>query len=129
VSHAVAVVDDANDALSAGFDFHANAFRAGIERVFEQLFHDGGGAFDHFARGDFIRHCFRQYAYAAHFSLIAMPSWSSCSLSTVDGDSAIKSTAAVVLPKAMTSRMDFSPARSMTTRSRPRAMPPCGGVP
>ena len=38
-------------------------------------------------------------------------------MSTADGDSAIKSCAAVVFGNAITSRMDFSPASSITTRS------------
>ena len=129
VRHPVTVVDHANHALAADFHFDANGLRARVDGVLQQLFHHRCRALDNLARGDFIRHCFRQYAYSAHFSLIAIPSWSSCSLSTLDGESAIKSWAAVVFAKAITSRMDFSPARSMTTRSMPRAMPPCGGVP
>src|SRR5262245_15807328 len=58
-----------------------------------------------------------------------MPSSSSCAGSTDEGASAIRSCAAVVLGKAITSRMDFSPASRATTRSSPKAMPPCGGVP
>ena len=41
----------------------------------------------------------------------------------------MRSCAAVVFGKAMTSRIDFSPASSAIMRSIPRAMPPCGGVP
>jgi len=52
VGHAVAVVDDANHALAAGFDFYANGFRRRLERVFEELFDDGGGTLNDFARGD-----------------------------------------------------------------------------
>src|SRR6267143_6289784 len=129
MSHPLTVIDHADHALAADLDFNANRFRAGIQRVFEQLFHHRRGPFDNLACRDFIRHRFRQYAYAAHFSLIAIPNWSSWSLSTGEGDSAIKSWAAVVFAKAMTSRMDFSPARSMTTRSMPSAIPPWGGVP
>ena len=43
---------------------------------------------------------------------MAMPSSSSWAVSTSDGESAIKSCAAVVFGKAMTSRIDFSPASS-----------------
>src|SRR5579862_2280433 len=131
--HAVPVVSDANHALAAGFHLDANRFCARVNSVFEKLFDDGGRAFDNFARGDFVRDGFREYADAAHFlagsSLTAMFNWSSWSVSTSEGDSAIKSWALVVFGKATTSRRDFSPARSMTTRSMPRAMPPWGGVP
>ena len=48
---------------------------------------------------------------------------------TGDGESLIRSTARVVLGNAITSRIPSSPLRSITTRSRPRAMPPCGGAP
>ncbi len=64
VRHAVAVVDDADHALAADFGFDANGLRAGVQRVFEQLFDYRGGTFDNFARCDFIRDSFRQYAYA-----------------------------------------------------------------
>ena len=66
VGHAVAVVDDADHALAAGFDFDANAVGAGVERVFEQLLDDGGGALDDFAGGDAVGDSFREYADAAH---------------------------------------------------------------
>src|SRR6267143_118584 len=127
--HAVTIIDHADHALTANFHFDANGVRAGVQRVFEQLLHHRRGPLDNFARRDFIGHRFRQYAYAAHFSLIAIPNWTSRSLSTGEGELAIKSCAAVVFAKAMTSRIDFSPARSMTTRSIPSAMPPWGGVP
>ena len=64
VGHAVAVVDDANHALAAGFDFDADGFGAGVERVFEQLFDDGGGPLDDFARGDAVGDSFRENADA-----------------------------------------------------------------
>src|ERR1700730_8683028 len=124
VGHDMAVVNDADHALAAGFNLDENRFRAGVERVLEQLLHDGCRALDDFARGDAVGDGFREYANSAHCPLMAMPNWSSWSWSTVEGESAIRSWAAVVLAKAMTSRMDFSPARSMTTRSMPRAMPP-----
>ncbi len=59
VHHAVAVVNHANHALAAGFGFDLDGARAGIERVFEQLFYDGCRPLDDLARGDFVRHCFR----------------------------------------------------------------------
>ena len=42
---------------------------------------------------------------------------------------AMRSTAAAVFGNAMTSRIDALAARIATMRSRPSAMPPCGGVP
>jgi hypothetical protein len=53
-------------------------------------------------------------------------SWSS---PTSEGEPVMRSKAPVVLGKGMTSRMDSSPARNMTSRSKPKAMPPCGGAP
>src|SRR5882724_12668021 len=131
------IVNDANHALSAGFDLDANRLCAGIQRILKQFFHDRSGPLHNFASCDLVGDSFRQYAYAAHralcysllCSLRAIPSWSSWTLSTSDGDSAIRSCAAVVFPKAITSRIDFSPASSITTRSMPSAIPPCGGVP
>ena len=45
------------------------------------------------------------------------------------GAPVIRSVARCVLGKAMQSRMLSSPPKSITTRSMPRAMPPCGGAP
>ncbi len=131
VCHAAAVVDHADHALAARFNLDAHGTCAGIERVLEQLLHHRGGPLDHLARGDAVGDCFRQYANPAHYSFFRSesPSNSSWSSSTGDGASAIKSCAAVVFGKAITSRRDFSPESSAQMRSMPRAMPPCGGVP
>src|SRR5262252_837284 len=142
VRHPVAIVNHTDHALAARFGFDANGFCASVERVFEQLLYHRSGALDDFASSNFVGDGFGQYADAAHdFSgcsiatgpwrslFNAMQSWSSWPWSTSDGESAIRSWALVVLAKAMTSRMDVSPASSMTTRSMPKAMPPCGGVP
>ena len=48
----------------------------------------------------------------------------SCLASTGEGAADIRSTAAAVLGNAITSRIEDSPARSATMRSRPSAMPP-----
>jgi len=53
----------------------------------------------------------------------------SCFALTLDGASAMRSTACAVFGNAMTSRIEFSAQRIATIRSRPSAMPPCGGVP
>ncbi len=71
VRHAVAIVDDADHPLAADFGFNANRLGTGVERVFKQLFDDRRGAFDYFARSDFIRHRLRQYAYSRHLGLRA----------------------------------------------------------
>jgi len=55
-------------------------------------------------------------------------SFSWCSLTEV-GASAIRSIAFAVLGNAITSRRLGAPASNITMRSRPRAIPPCGGVP
>ena len=65
VHHAAAVVDDADHALAARFDFDAHGIGAGVERVFEQLLHHRGGPLDHFAGGNAVGDGFRQYADAA----------------------------------------------------------------
>ena len=41
--HAVAIVRDADQLASAGFNLDANAMCSGIERVLQQLFDDGRG--------------------------------------------------------------------------------------
>ena len=66
VRHAVAVVDDADHALAAGFDFDADRSGTGVDGVFEQFFNDGGRALDDFARGDAVGDSFREDADAAH---------------------------------------------------------------
>jgi len=53
-------------------------------------------------------------------------SWRS---STGHGASDIRQVARAVLGKAITSRRLSAPVRSISMRSRPSAMPPCGGVP
>ena len=70
VDHAVAVVGDADELAAAGFDLDADAGGAGVERVFEELFDDGGGAFDDFAGGDLVRHEVGEDADAAHEAIV-----------------------------------------------------------
>lgn len=65
-NHAAAVVSDADEAASAGFDFNADACGSGIEGVFEEFFHDRGGAVDDFASGDLIGDLVGENADAAH---------------------------------------------------------------
>src|SRR5258708_195744 len=69
VNHAAAIVNHANHALAARFDFHANRPRPRIQRVFEQLLHDRRGPLDHFASGDLVCNVLRKYAYSWHVSI------------------------------------------------------------
>ena len=75
----------------------------------------------------------RGHAAPSLYSLVRggtrMPSSESCSGSTGDGACIIRSTAEAVLGNAITSRMLALPASSITSRSSPTAMPPCGGAP
>src|SRR5690348_13776405 len=66
----------------------------------------------------------------AHCGLrMAMPSSRNWRSGTEDGASHIKSVPRAVFGKGITSRIEVSPARIITSRSRPSAMPPCGGAP
>ena len=53
-AHAAAVVYDADEVAPAGLQVHAEGGRPGIERVLDELLHDGRGALDHLARGDLV---------------------------------------------------------------------------
>ena len=64
--HAAAIVDDADEAPSAGFDLDAQLGRAGVERVFEQLLDDRGRALHDFAGGDLVGDLVGENADAAH---------------------------------------------------------------
>src|SRR5260370_18322325 len=70
LDHAVAVVGDADEFPASGFYFDADAGCAGVERVFEELFDDGGGALDDLAGGDLVRHEVGEDAAAAHESIV-----------------------------------------------------------
>src|SRR5258708_5595738 len=63
------------------------------------------------------------------FSRKRIPSSRSCFSSTGLGAPTSRSCARCVFGKAITSRIDSAPAISATRRSRPKAMPPCGGAP
>ena len=52
-----------------------------------------------------------------------------CCSSTVFGACVSRPARAAFSGNAMTSRIDSAPAISVTMRSRPKAMPPCGGAP
>ena len=65
--HAAAIVGDADEPPPAAFDFHADLGRAGIQGVFEQLFHHRRGPLHHLARRDFIGYLIGKNANAAHY--------------------------------------------------------------
>ena len=60
---------------------------------------------------------------------MAMDSSRSCASGTGEGAAVSGQAADWVLGKAITSRIEETPAISMTRRSRPKAIPPCGGQP
>src|SRR5262249_12444944 len=64
--HPAAVVDDPDQAAAPGLDVDAKVGGAGVERVFEQLFDDGSGPFDHFAGRDLVGDLVGENADAAH---------------------------------------------------------------
>src|SRR5437867_9429760 len=66
-----------------------------------------------------------------HFTLLFtwIPNSFNCASLTGVGAFTIRSTARAVLGNGITSRKLSAPARIITIRSRPKAMPPCGGVP
>src|SRR5450432_2223980 len=53
-AHAETVVGDAHEAASAAADLDDDFPGVGIEGIFDELFHDAGGSFDHFAGGDLV---------------------------------------------------------------------------
>src|ERR1017187_10246674 len=69
--------------------------------------------------------------FERHFSWLrsAIPSSRRFRSGTGAGASHIRSLPRAVLGNGITSRMEVSPARIITRRSSPRAMPPCGGAP
>ena len=69
-AHPHAVVRDANQAAAASLDFHRDAARLRVERVFDQFLDHTGGALDHFAGGDLVGDLFGQQANAVHAALI-----------------------------------------------------------
>jgi len=52
--HPAAIVRNPEQAPAAVFDFDADAGRARIEGVFQELFDDGNGPLNHLARRDLI---------------------------------------------------------------------------
>src|SRR5207245_11392852 len=59
----------------------------------------------------------------------AIPNSRNCLSGAGDGASHITSDPPAVLGNGITSRIEVSPARIITRRSRPSAIPPCGGAP
>jgi hypothetical protein len=50
LSNAAAVVEHADQARATRLDFEIDAIGAGVERIFDELLHDGGRSFDDLAR-------------------------------------------------------------------------------
>jgi hypothetical protein len=57
---AAAVVRDADEALPAAANFDFDFARARVNRVLDQLFHDGCRTLNHFTRRDFCREIVRE---------------------------------------------------------------------
>ena len=64
--HAAAIIGDLDKLLAAGFDVHANAPCARIQRVLQQLLHHRGRPLHDLARGDFVGYVFGENVDAAH---------------------------------------------------------------
>src|SRR5262249_33932024 len=60
-SHPLAVVEHADQPLTARLDFDVDRARAGIERIFEQFLHHRRRSFDYFPCGDFVGEGIWQY--------------------------------------------------------------------
>ncbi len=54
LAHAGTIIADANELSAALFDLHADAARAGIQRILHQLLHGSRRPFDHLAGSDAI---------------------------------------------------------------------------
>ena len=52
--HTLAIVGDFQQTAPAGFDLDRNARRTCVDRIFDELFCDGSGTLDDFARGDLV---------------------------------------------------------------------------
>ncbi len=64
--HALAVVGYADEFAAARFDFNADATCASVERVFEQLFYDGGGTVHHLTGSNLVCHLVGKNTNAPH---------------------------------------------------------------
>ena len=138
VIHPATIVDHANQPLSARFRLHPNRVAPASSAFSTNSFTTDAGLSTTspaaillaIASGS-MRIC--DYLLADSSYLLRffnrIPNSLNCSFPTPEGDSAIRSCAAVVFGNAITSRIDFSPAINITTRSIPSAIPPCGGVP
>jgi len=72
--HTTTIVRDLNELLASRFDLDANAIGGGVERIFEQFFHHGGGPLHHFAGGDLVGNGFGKNMNLAH--VCWWPGWS-----------------------------------------------------
>src|SRR5215469_3786515 len=66
VQHAPTIVDDLDKLASTRLDVDADAARARIEGVLQQLFDNGCGTLNHLAGGNLVRDVFREDVDTAH---------------------------------------------------------------
>ena len=64
--HPAAIVGDPDQPPSAAFHLDAQHCGAGVQRIFQQLFHYRSGPFHHLARRDLVGHLIGKHANAAH---------------------------------------------------------------
>src|SRR5215469_4192665 len=66
VQHAPTIIDDLDKLASTGLDVDADSARARIERVLQQLLHNGCGTLHHLAGGNLVGNVFGEDVDAAH---------------------------------------------------------------
>ena len=64
--HAAAVIGNLDEFFAAAFHLHANAARARVQRVLEQLLYDRGRALDDFSGSDLVSDMLRENVDASH---------------------------------------------------------------
>src|SRR5258705_12617069 len=64
--HPLAIVFDMNQLLAAELHGDRDAMRAGVNRILDQLFDDGGGPLDDLAGGNLVRGIGRELMNLAH---------------------------------------------------------------
>src|SRR5690606_8067711 len=72
------VVDDADKLLSPAFHLDADAGRARVDGIFNQLFDDGGRAFDHFACRDLVAYVLGEDANRCPHPISSLARSASC---------------------------------------------------
>ena len=77
VRHSASVVAHFDPFAAAVFEDDVDRARAGVDRVFDQLFHDRRGPFHDLSGGDLIHQFRREHTNRGHeaFYLLASPAW------------------------------------------------------